>query len=76
MVIRLIIIIINVTYTPRLLYADDVCLLASSEEDMKIVMEPAKECVIEYGLNVNEKKSKVVCINDKVGKRIWLKGDC
>ena len=38
----------------------DVCLMASSEDDMKVIMKQVKECVIEYGLKVNEKKSKVV----------------
>ena len=51
-----------------LLYADDVCLMVNSEEDMK-VMEKVDECVVEYGLKVNEKKSKVVCINGNVGRR-------
>ena len=41
--------------------------MASSEEDMKVIMEKVNECVIEYGLKVNEKKSKVVCINGEVG---------
>ena len=27
-------------------------------------------------MNVNEKKSKVVCINGKVGIRRWMMGDC
>ena len=43
-----------------LLYADDLCMMASSEEDMKVNMEKVKECVVDYGLKVNEKKSKVV----------------
>ena len=34
-----------------LLYADDVCLMANSEEDMKVSMEKVNECVVEYGLN-------------------------
>ena len=46
-----------------LLYADDVCLMANSEEDMNVFMEKVNECVGEYGLKVIEKKSKVVCIN-------------
>ena len=46
-----------------LLYADDVCLMASSEEDMKVIVEKVKACVVEYGFKVNEKKSKVLCIN-------------
>ena len=50
--------------------------MASSEEDIKVIMEQVKEWVIEYGLNVNEKKSKVVCINGEIGKRRWMVGDC
>ena len=64
----------------ELLYADDVCLMAiyiyNSEEDMKVIMEKVNECVVEYGLKVNEKKSKVVCINWRSWKRIWMMGDC
>ena len=30
-----------------LLYADDVCLMANSEEDMKVIIEKANECVVE-----------------------------
>ena len=29
-----------------LLYADDVCLMANSEEDMKVIMEKVNECVV------------------------------
>ena len=43
---------------------------------MKVVMVKVNECVVEYGLTVNEKKSKVVCINGKVGRRRWMMGDC
>ena len=42
-----------------LLYADDVCLMANSEEDIKVIIEKVNECVVEYGLKVNEKKSTV-----------------
>ena len=59
-----------------LLYADDVCLMGSSEEDMKVIMEKVNECVVEYGLKVNEKQSKVVCINGEVGRCRWMMGDC
>ena len=31
-----------------LLYADDMCLMANSEEDMKVIMENINECVVEY----------------------------
>ena len=37
--------------------------MANSEEDMKVIMEKVNECVVEYDLKVNEKKSKMVCIN-------------
>ena len=47
-----------------LLYADDVCLMTCTEEDMKVIMEEVNACVVEYGL-----KSKVVCINGEVGRR-------
>ena len=59
-----------------LLYADDVCLMTNSEVDMKVIMEKVNECVVEYGLKVNEKMFKVVCINGEVGRRRWLMGDC
>ena len=32
--------------------------------------------MIEYGLKMNEKKSKVACINGEVERRIWNLGDC
>ena len=31
-----------------LIYADDVCLMENSEEDMKVIMEKVNECVVEY----------------------------
>ena len=50
--------------------------MANSEEDIKVIMEKVNECVVEYGLKVNEKKSKLVCINGEVGRRWWMMGDC
>ena len=52
-----------------LLYADDVRLMANSEEDMKVIMMKVNKCVVEYGTKVNEKKSMVVCIYGEVGRR-------
>ena len=40
--------------------------MVNSEEDMKAIMEKVNECVVEYGLKVNKKESKVVCINGEV----------
>ena len=56
------------------LYADDVCLMANSEEDMNVIMEKVNECIVEYGLKVNEKKAKVMCMNGEVGRRRWMMG--
>ena len=50
--------------------------MANSEEDMKVIIEKVNECVVEYGLKVNEKKSKVVCINGEVGRHRWMMGGC
>ena len=62
----------------RLLYADHLWLMASIEEDIKVIMERVNSCVVEYCLkvNVNQKKSKVVCINGEVGRRKWIIGYC
>ena len=38
-----------------LLYADHVCLMANSEEDMNVIIKKVNECVVIYGLKVNEK---------------------
>ena len=35
-----------------IIYTYDVCLIASSEDDMKVIMEQVNECVIEYGIVV------------------------
>ena len=44
------------------LYADDVCLMASNEQDLKMIFENISGCISEYGMKVSEKKSNVVCI--------------
>ena len=43
---------------------------------MQVITEKVNECVVEYGLKVSEKKSKVVCINGEIGRRRWMMGDC
>ena len=48
------------------LYADDVCVVASSEEHMKVIVEQVNECVIGYDLKVNEKNSNAVCMYGKL----------
>ena len=49
--------------------------MANSEDDLNVIMEKVNECVVEYGLKVNKKKSKVVCIYGEVGRRRWMMGD-
>ena len=41
----------------------------------RVIMDKVIECVVEYGLKVNEKKSKVMCINGEVGRRRWMMGE-
>ena len=47
-------------------YANDVSLMAGSEEDINVIMEKVNACVIKYGLKVNEKNFKVVYKNGEV----------
>ena len=45
------------------LYTDDVCLMASNEQDMQTIFDSISGRIKEYGMKINGKKSKVVCIN-------------
>ena len=54
-----------------LLYTDDVCLMASNEQDLQMIFDNISECISEYGMKVSEKKSKVVCINGAKEDRNW-----
>ena len=45
------------------LYADDICLVASNEQDMQTIIDSISRCIKEYGMKNNGKNSKVVCIN-------------
>ena len=47
----------------RFLYADDVCLMASNEQDLQMIFGNISGYIREYGMKVSERKSKVVCIN-------------
>ena len=37
------------------LYADDVCLIASNEQDMQRIFDSISGCISEYNMNVSEK---------------------
>ena len=45
------------------LYADDVCLMASNEQHLQTIFDNISGCIKEYGMKINGKKSKVVCIH-------------
>ena len=40
------------------LYADDVCLITSSEQDLQRIFDSISGCISEYGMQVSEKKIK------------------
>ena len=45
------------------LYADDVCLMVSNEQELQMIFDNISGCISEYGMKVSDRKSKVVCIN-------------
>ena len=45
------------------LYADDVCLIASNEQDLQRIFDSISGCIREYGMKVRKQKSKVICIH-------------
>ena len=58
------------------LYADDVCLMASNEQHLQTIFDIISGCIKEYGMKINGKKSKVVCINGAKKERSWNFGGC
>ena len=57
------------------IYADDLCLCASSEDGLQRVMDEIANSIAEYGMKLSERKSKVVCINGTVQNRKWRCGE-
>ena len=37
------------------LYADDVCLMASNEQDLQMIFDKISGCISKYGMKVSEK---------------------
>ena len=58
------------------LYADDVCIMASNEQHLQTIFDNISGCIKEYGMKINGKKSKVVCINGAKEERRWNFGGC
>ena len=48
-----------------LLYADDLVLIAESEEDLKLQMRILGSCSDDFEMEINPKKTKVMIFNDK-----------
>ena len=67
---------VDVRVRSGFMYADDICLIASSEEKLQSIMNELNGCVEEYGMKVSEAKSKVLCINGNMRERQWLLGMC
>ena len=40
------------------LYADDVCLMASNEQDMRMIFDSISGCISEYGMKASEKSQR------------------
>ena len=53
----------------ELFYADDLCLLAETEEDLVVKIKRWKEGMELKGLRVNMGKTKVMCCNVGFGQR-------
>ena len=68
--------VIEETSQAGFLYADDVCLMASNEQHLQTIFDNISGCIQEYGMNINGKKSKVVCINGAKKERSWNFGWC
>ena len=58
------------------LYADDVYLMAINEQHLHTIFANMSGCIKEYGMKINGKKSKIVCINGAKEERSWNFGGC
>ena len=55
-----------------LLYADDLILIATDENDLKLHMNLLGKCAAKYNMKINPKKTKVMTCNDES----WKPADC
>ena len=61
---------------PCLLYADDVVLIANSEEQLKSMLNVADDFVKKWGMTFNQDKSKIMVIGKRTDpNRKWLLGN-
>ena len=59
-----------------ILYADDMCRMKSNEQYLQTIFNIISRCIKEYGMKINGKKSKVVCINGAKKERNLNFGGC
>ena len=52
------------------LYADDLCLVENSKQDVQMVFACIGGCISEYGMNEQKSMVDVVCIREKQRKKI------
>ena len=55
-----------------LLYADDLILIATDENDLKLQMNLSRKYVVKYNMEINSKNTNVMTYNDKS----WKSVDC
>ena len=53
---------------PQVRHADDQATLASSAEGLQHIMDKIQETAVEYGMNINIKKTKVMKISKRPGE--------
>ena len=53
------------------LFADYVYLMACNEQGLHMIFDNISGCISDYGIKVNERKSKVVCVNGAKKERRW-----
>ena len=52
------------------LYADDIVLISNNESELQLQIDEVYEVFMEYGMKVSENKSRVVCMNGEIKKRV------
>ena len=58
------------------MYADDVCLMTSNEQQLQNIFDNISGYIKEYGMKINGENSEVVCISGANKERSWNFGGC
>ena len=66
----------NSSRVPCLLYADDMCLLADSEDSLNKMLKVADHFTLKWGMTFNCEKSKVMVIGKRINReKGWRLGE-